>query len=305
MVPLLAGDNWGNSVSVQGFHKDPDTDDGSRFNAVGQGYFKVVGVPLLAGREFTAADATGSPKVAIVNEAFAKKFNLGRDVVGKRMSVGNDSLNIEIVGFVKDAKYSEVKQKIPPVYVIPYRQEGGVGGMNFYVRSSLPADQVIRAIRAAVKQLDPALPIEDLKTMPQQVRENVFLDRLVSNMSAAFAALATILAAVGLYGMLAYSVAQRTREIGVRMALGADGPRVRRMVLRQVGVLTIVGAAIGIAGAVGLGRLSQSLLYELKGYDPAVFGIAVVVLTLVAVSAGYIPALRASRIDPMAALRYE
>lgn len=177
--------------------------------------------------------------------------------------------------------------------------------MNFYVRSSLPADQVIRAIRTAVKQLDPALPIENLKTMPQQVRENVFLDRLVSNMSAAFAALATVLAAVGLYGMLAYSVAQRTREIGVRMALGADGPRVRRMVLRQVGVLTIVGAAIGIAGAVGLGRLSQSLLYELKGYDPAVFAIAVVVLTLVAVSAGYIPALRASRIDPMAALRYE
>jgi ABC-type antimicrobial peptide transport system permease subunit len=133
----------------------------------------------------------------------------------------------------------------------------------------------------------------------------VFLDRLVTNMSASFAVLATLLAAVGLYGMLAYSVAQRTREIGVRMALGADAGRVRRMVLRQVGVLTLVGGVIGIGGAVGLGRLSQSLLYQLKGYDPAVFGIAIGVLTLVALSAGYIPALRASRIDPMAALRYE
>jgi predicted permease len=305
IVPILAGDNWGNSVSVQGFRKTPDTDDGSRFNAVGPGFFKTIGVPLIAGREFTAADATGSPKVAVVNEAFAKKFNLGRDVVGKHMSVGSDSLNIEIVGFVKDSKYSQVKDKIPPVYVIPYRQELQVGALNFYVRSALPPDQIIRAIRLTMKQMDPALPIEELKTMPQQVRENVFLDRLVTNMSASFAVLATLLAAVGLYGMLAYSVAQRTREIGVRMALGADAGRVRRMVLRQVGVLTLVGGVIGIAGAVGLGRLSQSLLYQLKGYDTAVFGIAIAVLTLVSLSAGYIPALRASRIDPMAALRYE
>ena len=305
LVPLISGDNWGNSVSVQGFRKTPDTDDGSRFNAVGPGFFKTIGVPVLAGREFTASDASGSPQVAIVNEAFAKKFNLGQDVVGKHMSVGSDSLNIEIVGFVKDSKYSQVKDKIPPVYVIPYRQASRVGSINFYLRSSLPPDQIIRAIRLTMKQIDPALPIEELKTMPQQVRENVFLDRLVTNMSAAFAVLATLLAAVGLYGMLAYSVAQRTREIGVRMALGADAGRVRRMVLRQVGVLTLVGGVIGIAGAVGLGRLSQSLLYQLKGYDPAVFGIAIGVLTLVALSAGYIPALRASRIDPMAALRYE
>ena len=141
--------------------------------------------------------------------------------------------------------------------------------------------------------------------MPQQVRENVFLDRMISTMSAAFAALATLLAAIGLYGVLAYSVAQRTREIGVRMALGADSARVQLMVLRQVGLMTLVGGIIGIGGAIGLGKGAQSLLYQLEGHDPIVFATAAVVLVLVALGAGYLPALRASRIDPMTALRYE
>jgi len=156
-----------------------------------------------------------------------------------------------------------------------------------------------------MKKVDPNLPIEDLKTLPQQVQENVFLDRMIGTLSASFAALATLLAAVGLYGVLAYSVAQRTREIGVRMALGADRRHVRSMILRQVGVMTLVGGFIGIAGAVGLGRAASSLLFELSGYDPSVIVVAAILLTLVALGAGLLPALRASRIDPMAALRYE
>ncbi|HXT16380.1 MAG TPA: ABC transporter permease [Gemmatimonadaceae bacterium] len=304
MVPILAGNNWGNGVSVEGFKKDPDTDDNSRFNAVGQNYFKVLGVPLLSGRDFTASDGTGQ-QVAIVNEAFAKKFNLGRNAVGKHMSVGNDSLNIEIIGLAKDSKYSEVKDQIPPVYVLPYRQVGRVPNMTFYLRSALPTDQIVRAIRSSMHSIDPNLPIEELKTMPQQVRDNVFLDRMISTMSVAFAVLATILAAIGLYGVLAYSVVQRTREIGVRMALGADGSRVRSMVLRQVGVMTLIGGIIGLAGAIALGKSAQSLLYQLKGTDPLVFGMAALSLLIVAFAAGYVPALRASRIDPIQALRYE
>jgi predicted permease len=304
-IQLIAGNNWGQGVSVEGFHKDADTDDGSRFNQVGPNYFHVLGVPLLFGRDFTASDNAGSMKVAIVNEAFAKKFNLGTNAVGKHMSVGNDSLNIEIVGLAKDAKYSEVKDQVPPVFVFPYHQAGRVPTNNFYVRSALPPTQLIPAIRAVMRKLDPNLPLENFKTMPQQVRDNVFLDRMISMLTAAFAALATLLAAVGLYGVLAYSVAQRTREIGVRMALGADRGRVRRMVLGQVGVMTLVGGAIGIAGALGLGKMAQSLLYQLEGHDPVVIAIGVVVLALVALGAGYLPALRASKIDPMAALRYE
>ena len=304
-VPLLTGSNWGEGVSVAGFKKDPDTDDGSRTNVVGANFFHVLGVPLLAGRDFTASDNAGGLKVAIVNETFARKFNLGTSAVGKHMSVGNDSLNIEIIGLAKDSKYSQVKGKIPPVFVLPYRQAGRPGSTNFYVRSALPSAQVLPAIRAVMKKLDPNLPIEQLKTMPQQVRENVFLDRMISTLSASFAALATLLAAVGLYGVLAYSVAQRTREIGVRMALGADGGRVRGMVLAQVGMMTIIGGAIGVVGALGLGRAAQSLLFELEGHDPVVIAFAILSLAMVAFGAGFIPALRASRIDPMQALRYE
>jgi ABC-type antimicrobial peptide transport system permease subunit len=173
------------------------------------------------------------------------------------------------------------------------------------VRSSADPAQMLRAVPTVIAALDPNLPVEDLKTMPQQVRENVFLDRMISTLSAAFAFIATILAAVGLYGVLAYTVSQRTREIGLRMALGADGPRVRRMILRQVGVSTLIGGTVGIACAYFLGRSAESLLYQLKGYDPVVIGSAVVLLTLVALGAGYIPALRASRVQPMTALRYE
>jgi predicted permease len=304
-VPILSGSDFGKGVSVEGFKKDPDTDAGSRFDPVGPNYFHVLGVPLLAGRDFTASDNEGAMRVAIVNEAFAKKFNLGSNVVGKRMSVGNDSLNITIVGYAKNSKYSQVKDQIPPVFVTPYRQSGRLGSNNFYLRTALPPAQILRTIPAAIKKLDPNLPIEDLKTLPQQVRENVFLDRMISTLSASFALLATLLAAVGLYGVLAYSVAQRTREIGVRMALGADRRNVRTMVLRQVGVMTLIGGVIGIAGALGLGRAASSLLFQLQGYDPVVIAAATAGLALVAFGAGFVPALRASRIDPMAALRYE
>ncbi len=305
LVPVLAGDNWGSSVSVEGFKKGPDTDADSRYNEVGAGYFRALGVTLLAGREFTPADARGTPKVAIVNETFARKFNLGRNAVGKHMSGGGDQLDIEIVGLVKDAKYSAVKQVVPPVFVTPYRQDSTLGQINYYVRTSLPPEQLLRSIPGVIAKLDPTLPVENLKTLPQQARENVFLDRMISTLSAAFAALATLLAAVGLYGVLAYTVAQRTREIGVRMALGADGRQVRAMVIRQVGRMTLVGGLLGIGASIALGRAARSLLFGLAATDPIVIGAATVLLTLVALGAGYIPALRASRVHPMQALRYE
>lgn len=306
VVALLTGSNWGNSVHVEGFKVDPDTDNGSRVNSIGPDYFRVMGVPVLAGREFTTSDTEGAPRVAIVNETFAKKFNLGRDAVGKRMSDrGPDSLNIEIVGLVKDAKYSEVKGEIPPLFFTPSRQDAQLGSTTFYVRTALPTSELLRQVPQVIAKLDQSLPVEDLKTLPQQVRESVFMDRMISIMSASFAVLATLLAAVGLYGVLAYTVAQRTREIGVRMALGANGATVRAMVLRQVGMLTLIGGVLGVAGALAIGRGAKSLLFGLEGHDPVVFALSAVVLGLVAMAAGYIPALRASRVHPMQALRYE
>jgi predicted permease len=306
MVGLLAGNSWGNDVEVDGWKSGPDIDSNSRFNEVGAGYFKTLGVPVLSGREFTPSDRLGSPKVAIVNEAFAKKFKLGRDAVGKHMAESGAKINdIEIVGLVKDAKYNNVKDEIPPVYFRPWAQDSTTGFLNFYVRTAMEPRQIMRTIPAVIAQLDPNLPVEDLKTLPRQVQENVYLDRVISTLSASFAALATLLAAIGLYGVLAYTVAQRTREIGVRMALGADAGRVRTMVLRQVGRMTLIGGLVGIVGALALEKTARSLLYGLEGHDPLVVTASAVVLALVALGAGYLPARRASKIHPMQALRYE
>ncbi len=308
MVPLLGGSNWGNSVAVQGFEQGPDTDNNSRFNAVGPGYFRALGIPLMSGREFTASDTITAPKVAIVNEEFVRKFGLGRDAVGKMMGAeggASSKLDTLIVGVVQNAKYSEVKQKIPPLYFRPYRQDPDIGYLSFYVTTSSDPKQVLAALPGIVKRLDANLPLENVRTMVQQVKDNTFLDRMMSTLSAAFALLATLLAAVGLYGVLAYTVAQRTREIGLRMALGAAPGRVRRMVLSQVAWMTAIGGVIGLAGAIGVGRAAQSLLYELKGNDVSVFALSALLLSAIALAAGFVPAHRASRVDPMRALRYE
>jgi len=309
-VPLLAGTNRSRGVAVQGFTAGPDTDSGSRYNRVGPGYFSALGIPLIAGREFTDADAVNSAKVALVNQTFAKKFGLGNDAVGKLMGWApgegyRSKLDTTIVGVVEDAKYSDVKQTVPPQFFVPYRQDEGLGGMHVYVRTSDDVAQAVSAITAVVKRLDPNLPIEALETLREQVRNNTYLDRMMTTLSAAFALLATLLAAIGLYGVLAYTVAQRTREIGLRMALGAAPGRVRGMVLRQVAIMTVMGALVGLAGALGVGKAAQSMLFQMTGADPAVLALSAVALVLVALCAGFIPAHRASRVDPMRALKYE
>ena len=184
-------------------------------------------------------------------------------------------------------------------------RDTGVGELYFYVKSSLPPEQMLGTLRSTMQRIDPNVPVQQLKTMPQQIRENVFLDRMISILSLAFAALATLLAGIGLYGVLSYSVQQRTREIGVRMALGADTARVRALVMKQVGVMLLIGGVIGVAGALGLGRAARSLLYQLEGHDPAAFALAIVILSCIALAAGIVPARRAAMVDPMLALRYD
>ncbi|GAB1343066.1 ABC transporter permease [Gemmatimonas sp.] len=305
-VPILAGNNWGTDVRVQGFTCLPDTDCNARYNGVSTEYLSTLGMTLLAGREFEAGDRLGAAKVAIVNEAFARKFKLGANPVGTFMSRdGRDSLDMQIVGFVKDAKYSEVKDTVPPLFFTPWQQDGSVSALAFYVRTTQAPSAVLQSIVGVMRKLDATVPVEDLKTLPQQARENVFLDRMISTLAAAFAVLATLLAAVGLYGVLAYSVTQRTREIGVRMALGANTTQVRALVLRQVGAMIAVGSVVGVLAALGIGRAARSQLYQLEGHDPVVFVLAVLLLVLVAFAAGVIPAQRAAQTDPMHALRYD
>jgi predicted permease len=308
MVPLIAGSNWNTSLRIQGFKSDPNNPANASFNGVGPGHFRAIGVPLLAGREFTDADNAKAPKVAIVNETFARRFALGSNPVGKRMATSSSDtvpLNIEIVGLVRDMKYSNVKGEIPPVYFIPNRQQGNVSSMYFYVRTASNPSGMLRAMRSVVQRLDPMLPVENLRTMPEEIRINTFEDRMITTLAGSFALLATLLASIGLYGVLAYSTAQRTREIGVRMALGADATSVRLLVLRQVGMMTAIGGVIGLGGALALGRGAQSMLYKMSGADPVVMALSVAFLALVALAAGYVPALRASRVSPMQALRHE
>ncbi len=295
------------TLPLQGFAKGPDVDNSSRFNEVGAGYFKTMGVPLIAGREFTQSDLKGGQKVAIVNETFAKKFTLGRNAVGTLM--GDDgpkgTLDTEIVGLVQDAKYNDVKDAPPPLYFSPYMQDDQLGDMNFYVRTNADTGMTMTAIRKALAELDANLPIQDLRTMADQVKDNTSIDRMIGTLSTAFAVLATMLAAIGLYGVLAYTVSQRTREFGLRMALGADPSHVRFMVLKQVAIMTLIGGTAGVGITLYVGRLVESLLYQMKGRDPWVLVISVTLLAAIAMLAGLLPAIRASRIDPMKALRYE
>jgi predicted permease len=308
IVPVLAGDNWGNSLGVEGFEAGPDTNTNASFNGVGPGYFRTMAIPLVMGREFTPADAFGTPKVAIVNQAFVKKFNLGANALGKRFGLGGGpgtKMDIEIVGVAQDAKYSDVKDAPPPQYFLPYKQEERLGYANFYIRTATPPEQMLSTIPAVMRKLDASLPLSDVKTMETQIRENVATDRVITTLSFAFAVLATVLASIGLYGVLAYTVAQRTREFGLRMALGADGGAVRGIVMKQVVQMAIIGGVVGMAIALGIGRYAESQLFEMKGSDPVVLSAATIALALVALGAGFIPALRASKVDPMTALRYE
>ena len=296
----------GTNVVVEGQGAEPDADRRTLFNRIGAGYFRTLGIPVLAGRTFTAADAHGAPRVAVVNEAFARKFALGRDVVGRRVGRGGPDVepDTEIVGLVANTKHQDVRLPEQPFLYLPYRQEDSVSSMTFYLRTILPPPELLRAVPALLASIDPNVAVTSLTTLQQRIRDSAVLDRTITLLSVGSAVLAALVATVGLYGVLAYSVAQRTREFGLRVALGADPARLRATVLGQVGRLTLLGGAVGTVGALGLGRVAQSLLYEIEGLPATVIAAAVASLAVVALAAGFVPAHRAARINPTEALRH-
>jgi putative ABC transport system permease protein len=306
MVPILSGNEWGSNISLRGFEDVPAEDMHVFYNKVGADFFRLFDVPLLAGRAFTDADDANAPKVAIVNRSFVERFALGTDAVGKRLAFGSrDDLDIEIVGVVEDTKYAGVRERGHVQVFVPRRQDPGLGELNFFVASELTPAQMLSTLRAAVATFDPNLPVSNLRTMDEHVAQLTTNERFVGLLSGGFALLSTLLAALGLYGVLSFTLAQRMREIGLRLALGAAPARLSKMVLAQVGRMTLTGALVGLVCALALGRLAESLLFGLRGHDPVVLTAAAAILATVAFGTGWLPARRASRIDPVEALRHE
>ncbi len=305
--PLIADSDRGSNVTVEG---EPPALAGTRHvmrNAIGPGHFSNLGIPLLNGREFTRADVAGSPKVAILNETMAKTFFPSGDALGRRMKFGGGSgpLDMEIVAVVKDSHHSGVKEEPKPFVYIPYEQEKNVGALTYYVRTSQDPTALATAVRGVVSELDSSLPIDGVRTFDDQINRQLASDWLIASLAEIFGALAALLAAIGIYGLLAYAVTQRTREIGVRMALGADTGKVGRMILNDVSRLVGIGALLGLPLAYGLSRLVNSMLYGVKAFEFPTVSSALLVMVFVAMAAAYLPARRATRVDPLVALRYE
>lgn len=303
-VPLLAGQAITPRVSLRGFEPAPGVSASAALDMVGSGFFQTLGIPLRAGRGFTGADTSKSTRVAAVNETFLRRFNLRNGALGRHFSTQRTG-DVEIVGVVADTKYSSITGRVPPQFFVPRRQVRNPPWAYFYVRAGIKPEALARMIRHVVTGLDPNLPVSNLTTMKGQIRDDTYLDRLVALLSAGFAGLATLLAAIGLYGVLAYSVTQRTRELGLRLALGADAARLRTMVLKQVALMGLAGGLIGLAAAVAIGRVGAAMLFGLSGYDPVALTAALTVMAVVVLGASYLPARRASNIEPMEALRYQ
>jgi len=304
--PLIADSDRGSDVTVQGTTADV-AEAHVLWNGIGSGHFTNLRIPLLSGREFSRQDGPDTPKVVILNESMAKTFFPNGQAVGKRMKFGHGvgPLDREIVGVVKDSHHSDVKEKPVPFAYIPYSQETAIRSLTYYVRTTGDPLALATAVRRVVNDLDAGLPIYDVRTFEEQIDLRLSEDQLVAVLALVFGALAAMLAAMGIYGLLAHTVTQRTREIGVRMALGAAPTRIGRMMFNEVARLAGIGTVLGMPFAYGLGKLFSSLVYGVRIFGPASLSIALLALALVATLATYGPLRRATRIDPMVALRYE
>lgn len=304
-VPILAGDEWDSTMAVEG-HQAQDGEDMQAFmNALSPGYFATMQIPFLEGRDFNRLDIKQDATVAIVNRRFADHFFPGKSAVGKRLARGggpNPKFTIDIIGVVADSLYEGPREGVRRQVFVP---KWGNGSGVFYVRTQNASETAYGVLRDEVKQLDAAMPLYELKTVEGQLDETLLNDRLIAMLSAGFGLLATVLASIGLYGVMAFVVARRRKELGLRLALGAERGTVLWLVMKEVLVLLAIGLAVGIPSAIGLGRYVSSQLYGIEPNDPWIAGTTVALLALVSAAAGMIPAHRASRIDPILALRYE
>ncbi len=318
---IMENNEWDSGLTAEGYSPTkPDDHPQAYMNQIGPGYFATLGVPIVAGRDFRLTDnrvikrATATddddttPTTVIINEKFGQKFFAGRNPVGMHLGFGTDPgthTDMEIIGVVKDIKYTNLRDEIPIQAYVPYMNSPYLGGMTIYVRTAGEPNQLMSSVRAKMRELDANVPIYAMRTMDEQISNSLSTERMIASLSTVFGFVATVLAIIGLYGVMSYSVAQRTREIGIRMALGAEQGKVVGMVMREVVTLIAIGVGVGVPAALVVTRVVKSQLYGLEAHDPWTLGLATGLLAMVACAAGYVPALRASRVDPMKALRYE
>jgi predicted permease len=307
-VAVLTGSDSSSTVRIDGYEPQEGENMNPAFNFVAPDYFATLGIPVLRGRALGAQDGPGASRVAVVNEAFTRRFFGGGEALGRRFRLAReqDGMPFEIVGVARDGKYASLRAEVPPLVYVPHAQlTDGTGQTTFYVRAAGAPEALVGAVRAAVRRLDPGLPVVDVASVEAVVDDSLFAERLTSLLSAAFGLLATLLAATGLYAVLSFSVARRTREIGVRMALGAERRAVLRLVLYDMLTLAGIGIALGLPAALALGKLVEAQLFGLTAADPSTLGAATALLLVVVLLAGYVPARHATRIDPVTALRFE
>jgi predicted permease len=307
---LFSGSDSGVPLDVEGFKPRKKGDENSRFDQVGPNYFSALGVPVLLGRELGEQDNEKASRVCVVNEAFAKAYFGKTSPIGKHITSTFPELHVtmEIVGVVRNVRDQDLRGEIEKRFYLPVARPMGSDispFMSYEIRTSGDAGALLQSARAVVRQVDPAIPVDSVRTLVDLVDERLTQEKLIALLSAGFGGLALLLACIGLYGVLSYGVARRTNEIGIRMALGAQQGRVVGMILRETAILLVAGLVIGVPATLGCARFVESKLYGLKPADPLTLIAAIGILILVAVVAGYVPARRAARVDPLEALRYE
>jgi predicted permease len=307
LVTPISGVRLLKFISVEGYTPQPHEDMGVSLNSVGPRFFETLGTPLLIGRDFGSQDHPGSPRVAIINQAMARRFFAGRNPIGGKFGwgQGKDKQEFEIIGVVRDAKYLSLREEMPPTAYVYALQGKELGDFWFEVRASSNPIDLMPQIRSLLRSVDSRLTPWDPKTLAEQVDQSLYQEKLVSTLSSFFGVLALLLACVGLYGIMAYAVVRQTNEIGIRMALGAESSRILRMVLREALLLVAIGVAIGLPAAWAATHAVSSLLYGVKLTDPFTILASTLLMVALTALAGYLPARRAARVDPMVALRYE
>ena len=307
VVPVLEDNEWDNWVTIEGYSAKQDERPDPHMQFCSPGFFQTLKIPVLLGRDFTDRDVAGAPKVGIVNQKFVKRYFGDANPLGRHIGMGIDpgtKTDIQIVGVVGDTKYESLRDEIPYELYVPAAQSGPNGG-TVYVRTPGDPTSMFNTLRAAVRGVDAGVPMYDMRTLDHQMEISLLTERLLATLSSVFGCLATLLAALGLYGVMAFMVARRTREIGIRMALGAGQGSVVWMVLRETLTLAGIGVAIGLVGAYAVTRLIQTQLFGVQPTDLLTMAAASLGIAAVTALAGYIPARRATAIDPMSALRWE